>query len=138
MIYRPTFRHMRIFVWFLSALGIGIVALGFAIHNVWLVIVIPLFVVYGCCARYMTSITLTDEGIKYKGIIKRWYIGWHEIRHLKKMQDYGWPYDRVYGGATYEIKTDHGRRIVGLLEFPDCLSAIEEKMRQMKEQRRAR
>ncbi len=130
MIYRPTLRHLRIFVWFFAVLGVGVAALGFATRTAWPVIVVLIVAAYGCCARYMRSITVTDEGIEFRGIIRRWSIDWQQIRHVKKMKEYGWPIDRMFGEATYEIKTEHGRKIVSFLLFHgDCIAHIKEKIR---------
>ena len=130
MTYKATFTHLRIFIGFLTVLGLGTAIAGVVMHSALPVVVGLLVLAYLCGARYLRSITLTDDGIEFKGIIRHWSLNWQDIRHLKKLKEYGWPIDRMFGEFTYEIQTDHGRRIVSFLFFHgDCLTRIKEKIR---------
>jgi uncharacterized protein (DUF58 family) len=130
MIYKATFEHLRIFLAFLSVLAVGVIMLGVIMHTVLLIILGLLVLAYLCGARYLRSITLTDRGIEFKGVVKRWSVDWQEILYVKKLKEYGWPIDRMFGEFTYEIRTGHGRRIVNFLFFHgDCLSQIKQKTR---------
>jgi hypothetical protein len=130
MIYRATFKHVRIFIGFLTVFAVGIAIVGLVMHTTLLIIVGLLVLAYLYSARCLRSITLTDEGIEFKGIIRRWFVNWQEIRHVRKLKEYRWPINRIFGEFTYEIQTGHGCRFVSFLFFHgDCIAYIKEKIR---------
>jgi hypothetical protein len=129
MKYRATFRHVRIYVAFLAVISLGTVVIGILVHSTAPAMVGVAIFAYLCAVRFARSITLGDSGFEFNGIVKHWSINWQDIKRFKRMQDYRWPINRMFGYNTYEIQTVHGRKIVSFLFFPgDCLSELKEKI----------
>lgn len=108
----------------------SLVIMGILMHSTLPAIIGMVIPTYLGSVRFMRSITITDAGLEFNGILKHWSAKWEEVRRVKKVKDYGWPVDRMFGDFTYEIQTTHGSRIVSFLFFPgNCLGDIKEKTR---------
>jgi hypothetical protein len=130
MKYHTTFSHLRIYIAFLSALSLGMLVIAVLVHSAIPAIGAVAVLGYLCAVRLIRSVTLTDEGFAFHGIVRHWSVDWPDIKGLKKIKEYRWPIDRIFGDGTYEIQTVHGRKIVSFFFFPgDCIRELKERIR---------
>ena len=130
MKFRSTFKHLRIFIGMILVISLGAMVEGILAHENLLVAIGACIPAYLCTVRLMRSITVTDTGMMFTGIVKRWSADWQDIEYIKRVCDYSWPLDR-WGAHTYVIRFAHGRRIVSFMFFPgDCLKEIKQRTKQ--------
>lgn len=106
------------------------IAGGLLIHENILIAIGLGISLYLCAVRFMRSITITETGMEFRGIVRRWSADWQDIEYIKRFCDYDWPLDR-WDPLTYVIQTTHGRRILGFLFFRGgCLAELKKRTKQ--------
>ena len=129
MKYRTTFRHLRIYIAFLTAISSGMAVMGILVQSALPAMAAIAVFAYLCAVRFIRSITFKDDRFEFNGIVRHWSVDWQDIKGLKRIEDYGWPIDRMFGNSTYEIQTVHGRRIVSFFFFPgDCVRELKKRI----------
>jgi hypothetical protein len=130
MKYQATFRHVRIYIGFLTLISVGAMMMGaLVVHSATLVVGGVGALMYICAMRFTRSITFTEAGFEFGGIIRHWSISWSDVKTVKRLQNCSWPINRMFGPFTYEIQTVQGRRIINFLFFPSvCFDEFKERL----------
>ncbi|QQR73620.1 MAG: PH domain-containing protein [Holophagales bacterium] len=115
MTYRGSWRHTR---------GLGLVAFLLAVASaaaawvsapvLWLV---PFCIVAWMAGLSLLWIRLDADGMTYRGWLRRHDVQWQRVIAITRTEDLPYPRCRLYGPASYEIRTADGAFVINLLYF---------------------
>ena len=109
----PSFNHLKLFMIFLGTLISVFILIGIIQKSYFICLVCLILPIYWIAVKFIRRIKLTDNEIIFNGIIIKWKFNLKDIIKVKRMHDYGYPFDRFYNYRTYKIftKSNNTRKI---------------------------